>query len=130
MKAKAKNWATDEKQIEGVIGVLLRTGVVVAAIVVLAGGVFYLAHYSRTLPSLHQFEGEPPELRSIWGIFHNAFSFHSLGVIQLGILLLIATPITRVAFSVFAFAEERDWMYVGITILVMALLLYSLLARH
>jgi uncharacterized membrane protein len=130
MKANEKNWAADEKQIEGIIGVLLRTGVIVAAVVVLAGGVAYLAHYSYVLPTFHQFKGEPPELRGIWGIFHNAFSFHSLGLIQLGILLLIATPITRVAFSVFAFAEERDWMYVGITILVMALLLYSLLARH
>lgn len=130
MKTKAKNWAADEKQIEGIIGVLLRTGVVVAAIVVLCGGVVYLAHHRHILPSFHQFKGEPPELRGIWGILHNAFSLHSLGLIQFGILLLIATPITRVAFSVFAFAEERDWMYVGITILVMVLLLYSLLARH
>ena len=49
------------------------------------------------------------------------------GVIQLGLLLLIATPIARVAFSVVGFALERDRMYVVFTLIVLAILLYSLL---
>jgi uncharacterized membrane protein len=48
---------------------------------------------------------------------------------QLGLLVLIATPITRVAFSVFAFFYERDWKYVVFTLIVLGLLLYSLLGR-
>ena len=50
-------------------------------------------------------------------------------VIQLGLLLLIATPVARVAFSVFAFAKQRDWTFVVITLIVLGLLLYGLL-RH
>jgi uncharacterized membrane protein len=46
---------------------------------------------------------------------------------QLGLLLLIATPIARVAFSIFAFALERDWLYVGLTTVVFAVLLFSIL---
>jgi uncharacterized membrane protein len=45
---------------------------------------------------------------------------------QLGLLLLIATPIARVMFSAVAFAMERDRMYVGFTLIVLAVLLYSL----
>jgi uncharacterized membrane protein len=44
----------------------------------------------------------------------------------LGLLLLIATPVARVAFSVIGFALEKDWMYVVITLIVLALLIYSL----
>jgi uncharacterized membrane protein len=51
---------------------------------------------------------------------------HSRGLIQLGLLLLIATPVARVAFSVLAFAEQRDWLYVSITLVVLAVLVYSL----
>lgn len=49
------------------------------------------------------------------------------GIIQLGLLILIATPIARVAFSVFGFLAEKDRMYAGFTMLVLAILLYSLL---
>jgi len=130
MTKKPKTWEEDQKRVEGIIGQMLRTGVVIAALVVLAGGVLYLTHHGSTAISFRQFKGEPAELRSIMGICRDALTFHSLGLIQLGILVLIATPVSRVVFSVFAFAEERDWMYVGITLIVLALLLYSLLARH
>jgi uncharacterized membrane protein len=39
---------------------------------------------------------------------------------------LIATPIARVMFSVYAFARQRDWLYVCFTLVVLALLVYSL----
>jgi uncharacterized membrane protein len=47
-------------------------------------------------------------------------------LIQLGLLILIATPIARVAFSVVAFLYQRDWMYVAVTLMVLGLLVYSL----
>jgi len=43
-------------------------------------------------------------------------------------LLLILTPVARVGFSVVAFVVERDRMYVAMTLVVLAVLLYSLLA--
>jgi uncharacterized membrane protein len=45
------------------------------------------------------------------------------------LLLLILTPVARVAFSVAAFALERDWTYVAITLIVLAVLIYSLAGR-
>lgn len=46
--------------------------------------------------------------------------------IQFGLLLLIATPVARVVFSIFAFAAQRDWIYVGVSMIVLSILAYSL----
>lgn len=48
------------------------------------------------------------------------------GIIQLGLLFLISTPVARVAFSIFGFVEEKDHMYVIIASVVLLVLAYSL----
>jgi uncharacterized membrane protein len=111
---------------EVVIGNLLRTGVLLSATTVLAGGMLYLRQFGDSLPHHQVFQGEPSRLRSVSGILTLALQGDPRGIISLGILLLIATPILRVAFSVWAFARERDRLYVGITLVVLTLLLYSL----
>ncbi len=116
----------DEKKFEQWIGLQLRIGVLLAATIVLAAGIFYLKKYGGTAPDYHVYKSEPAELRQITGVFHSALSGHARGLIALGLLILIATPIARVAFSVVAFALERDWLYVVTTIIVLAVLLYSL----
>jgi uncharacterized membrane protein len=114
-----------EKRFESLIGTLLRTGVILAAAVVLAGGALYLAKYGNVKPDYRIYRGEPADLRSVSGIFQDAVGWHARGVIQFGLLLLIATPIARVAFCVAAFASERDWLYVATTLIVLAILIYS-----
>ncbi|HTW23109.1 MAG TPA: DUF1634 domain-containing protein [Candidatus Baltobacteraceae bacterium] len=116
---------TDER-VEKIIGQLLRAGVILAAAVVFAGGVLYVAKYGHTQPQYTAFHGEPSYLRDVSQIFEQAVSLHAHGLIQFGLLLLIATPVARVAFSVVAFAVERDWLYVAITLIVLAILVYSL----
>jgi len=122
--ARSQSW-TDER-IENIIGNMLRAGVILAAAVVLAGGVLYVAKYGGQKPQYGAFHGEPSDLRSVSQIFEQAISLHARGLIQLGLLILIATPVARVAFSVIAFAAERDWLYVVVTLIVLAVLLYSL----
>jgi|SRR5579864_2043169 len=119
-----KSW-TDQK-IEDVVGNLLRAGVFLSAMVVLLGASVYLVRHGRSRPDYHIFHGEPADLRSLGGILHDAVALRGRGIIQLGLLLLIATPIARVAFSVFGFAAERDHMYVIFTLIVLVILLYSL----
>ena len=72
------------------------------------------------------FRGEPADLRGVRGIIRDTVALRGRGIIQLGLLLLIATPVARVAFSIFGFAEERDRMYVVFTLIVFSILLYSL----
>src|SRR5258705_212762 len=106
---------------------LLRTGVILAAAFVLAGGVVFLVRHPEPVTNYRVFQGEPEESRTVTGIFHEALALHGRGLIQLGLLILIATPIARVAFSVVAFLYQRDWMYVAVTVMVLGLLVYSLL---
>jgi uncharacterized membrane protein len=73
------------------------------------------------------FRGEPGYLRSLAGIVRAALTGDSRAIVQLGLAFLIATPIARVAFTLVAFALQRDRVYVGVTLLVLALLLFGLL---
>ncbi|MGA8540828.1 MAG: DUF1634 domain-containing protein [Terriglobales bacterium] len=109
-----------------ILGNVLRAGVLLSAAVVLCGGCIYLAGHGHEPANYRVFRGEPPEYRAIRAVIRNAMNGRGRGLIQLGLLLLIATPIARVAFSVVGFAIERDRMYVGFTLIVLAILLYSL----
>jgi len=130
----ARGLPQQDVQIEQFLGNLLRAGVVLAASVVLTGGVLYLARHggerwnSRDFdpPDLRHFEGEPADLRSPVGVITDAIKLTSRGLIQLGLLLLIATPVARVFFSAVAFAWERDYLYVMLTLIVLTVLLGSL----
>jgi len=120
-----KAWT--DRQIEDIVGNLLRAGVTLSAVVVGVGAIVYLVRHGRSPAEYRIFQGEPSEFKSLSGILRSAFAGHGRGIIQLGLLLLIATPVARVAFSIWGFAEERDRMYVTFTVIVLAILLYSLL---
>ena len=115
-----------DRRMDEWIGLLLRAGVILASVTVLAGGLMYLASQPMIAVNYRVFQPEPRGLRTIPGILGSAKAMSGRGLIQLGLLILIATPIARVAFSVLAFSYQRDWKYVLFTIVVLALLLYSL----
>lgn len=115
-----------DKRIEIIIGTMLRAGVITSSAFVLGGGVWYLIRHGSGMPAYATFHGVPPALRTFAGIVHGLAAGDSRSWIQFGLLLLIATPVARVLFSIFAFADERDWAYVGITAIVAAILLFSL----
>ena len=118
-----------EERVEQIMATLLRTGVLLAAGVVLTGGAVYLWRHGQELPHYTTFHGIPDELKHPAGIWSGVTAGRGRGLIQLGLLLLIATPVARVGFSVFAFERERDWTYVAITLFVLSVLLYSLAGR-
>lgn len=125
-KSDATSTWTDER-LEIIIGNLLRIGVGISALVVLAGGILYLARYGSHPINYGNFHGEPRELRTISQIVRGARAGHARAIIQVGLLLLIATPIARVIFSAYGFWRERDYRYVFITLIVLGVLLYSIL---
>jgi uncharacterized membrane protein len=117
-----------DNHMDELMGLLLRSGVILAACIVLVGGVVYLARHPYPI-DYRVFRGEPEGLSAISGIFSEATKFHGRGLMQLGLLVLIFTPTARVTFSVFAFLYQRDWKYVVFTLIVLGILLYSLLRR-
>lgn len=122
------NQWTDERM-DGIISVILRTGVLLACAVVVIGGVFYVIHHRGPLPDYHVFRSEPANLRGLRGIFHGLFVALGRNWIQFGLVVLVATPLARVAFSVFAFFKERDWTYVVLTLIVLGVLVGSFFAH-
>jgi uncharacterized membrane protein len=115
-----------DQRLQKFIGNILRGGVLLAAVVVMLGGTLYLVRHGSESPSYHVFRGEPSDLRSVHGIVTDALSLRGRGLIQFGLLLLIATPVARVAFSVIAFGLQGDFTYVMVTLTVLASLVYSL----
>jgi uncharacterized membrane protein len=117
-----------DKRLELIIGYTLRVGVVTAAVIVLVGGIVYLVQNHSAMPHYRTFQASSHS-DDLSGVVRNVLAFNSLGIIQLGLLILIVTPILRVLLSVVAFALERDLLYVGATLIVLAILLYSLLVQ-
>jgi uncharacterized membrane protein len=108
------------------IGRLLRFGVIIAAVVTCVGGVLLLIQHGGDPVAHRTFQGEPAALESIVSIVRGAFALNGDAIAQLGLLLLIATPVARVAFTLVAFAMQGDRKYVVITSIVLALLVYAL----
>ena len=119
-----------DQLIEETVGNLLRVGLLIATVVVAAGAVIYLARHGGEPTVYRIFHGEPPDLRGVAGIVDVALDWRGRGLIQLGLLLLLATPVARVVFSVVAFALQEDWFYVGVTAVVLAVLLYSIVGGY
>ena len=119
-----------DRQMENGMGRLLQAGVLAACAVMAVGAVLYLLHAGGQRESFAVFHAEPASLESISGIVGQALAGTARGIIQLGVLLLIATPVMRVAFAVIGFAWERDIRFVAISLAVLALLAFGLFSGH
>jgi uncharacterized membrane protein len=122
---------TEDHAMQTLIGNLLRAGVILSASVVLLGSCVYLFHHGMEKTHYDVFLQAPAEMRDAGGIVKNTFAgpWHGRGLIQLGLLLLIATPVARVALAMAAFARIRDKLYVAVTAVVFFILIFSLLHR-
>ena len=116
--------------VEQLVGRLLQIGVALSAIVTLIGGAMLIAHHGSEIPVYQPFRGEPEEIRTLAGIVRGVAALDARAIIQFGLVLLIATPILRVAFTLVAFILQRDRVYVVITSIVLAVLLYGLILGH
>jgi uncharacterized membrane protein len=113
-----------DEQLDVFVGNLLRVGVLLAAAIVLVGGIIYLMRHESSLPHYDVFQ--PSELSSVGGIIRGVSSGSGRGLIQLGLLLLIATPVARVVLLLVGFTLQRDRFYAVVSVIVLASLLFSL----
>jgi len=118
--------ASSDRRLEAAVGGILRFGVIAAAAVVALGGAVYLVRHGAQAAALGRFRGEPEDFRTLPGIVRSASALSGRGIIQLGLLLLIATPVARVAFAAVGFALERDRLYAAVALVVLSFLLYGL----
>jgi uncharacterized membrane protein len=115
-----------DRSMEDFLGTLLRIGVTLAGLVVAIGACIYMARHATEPADYGHFEGTPPEYLDFWAIVTGVLNGRGRALIQMGLLILVATPVARVFFSLILFAKERDWRYVAITSVVFAMLLVSI----
>jgi len=121
----------DPEAMNVVIGKVLRYGVLLSGIIILLGtiGLVFSSGLSDISGALTYGEQVPHDNInvSLAGMIHGLVTFSAFSWIELGVIVLIATPVSRVVISVFLFAAERDRLYVLITAAVLVLLLFSML---
>jgi uncharacterized membrane protein len=117
----------DDRHLESIIGQLLRAGVLLAAATVLVGGVLYLAHHHADPAGYHTFVAGGPNITSASGIARAAVHGDSVAIMQVGLLLLILTPIARVAVALAGFLLEWDRLYAVVSLIVLVILVFSLI---
>jgi len=125
MKQTGKHYLAD-KDIQVILGTLLRVGVIASMLVVFIGGLIYLSGYGREIIDYSVFNPSKTKYSSILAIFQGLSELDGRAIIQCGTLLLIFTPVTRVVFSIFGFLIERDYLYVLIGLFVLCVILISL----
>jgi uncharacterized membrane protein len=118
--------AVTEERLESAIANLLRGGVLGSAALVGVAGLSYLLQHGSDPVQYATFQLERNDLRTLSGILTSATHLRTDAIIQLGLVLLIATPIARVALAAVGFYLQRDHMYVVVSLIVFAILIFSL----
>lgn len=120
------------RDVELFIGQLLRYGVMTSCVITFIGGIFYLFQHNGVMPdysptpSDQPFAGVAHYLRELNTIIPGVLALDGASIIQLGVVVLIATPVIRVIFSAFSFLIERDYLYVVITVIVFCIIMANM----
>ena len=128
MTGNVKQW--NDARMRNIMGSLLRVGVLAAAFLVVLGGVLFFIQHPKEVFDYTTFKGEPAKFRQVHLIVKEAMNLRGRDIIQLGLLVLIATPVARVIFSLIGFLIEKDWIYVAITAIVLIILSVSLFSNY
>jgi len=116
----------NDKDLQIILGTLLRVGVVASMTIVLLGGIVYIVFNPTNHVNYANFHPHSAKYSSIGAVFSGLLNMDGAAIIQFGILLLIFTPVLRVVFSVFGFLIERDYLYASIGLFVLSVILFSL----
>ncbi len=119
----------EDHRLEQLLGRVLQAGVLVSAAVVALGGILFLPTHAHWIPSFSVFAGARGELRSVPGIVREVFGLQADALVQLGFVLLIATPLLRVVFSLFGFVQRKDWFYTVVSLIVTGVLVAGLFGK-
>ena len=112
------------------LGRVLRAGTAISVSIVFLGGIIYLFRHGNTVANYNAFIGVPAFIQHFQGLKYGALNFEGQAIIQIGIILLIATPVLRVVFSAIGFVFEKDYMYLGISLLVLFIIFMSTMSGH
>jgi uncharacterized membrane protein len=119
----------NDEQIQNALARVMLSGVVIAALIMAAGLIWFLATHPGLPAGDHIFRGEPKYFENPISMFQRALDFGDVGhrrsLIMIGVILLLINPFVRVAFGAFAFAVQGDRLYTAVSLVVLAVLLVS-----
>ncbi len=121
------------EDMSGILGNALRYGVILASAVIALGFLVFLARFALQSDSsfIQYYPNRVPHGNfsvSLTSLISGLISFNPFSIIELGLLILLATPVSRVLLSIFLFGFEHDRRYVYITTGVLLILLFAMLA--
>jgi uncharacterized membrane protein len=117
-----------DKDMQAIIGWILRIGVILSMAVVFIGGILFIYNHGHSIPDYSVFKGVPNFIDNTGGIVNGVINFKGQAIIMLGIMLLIATPILRVAFAAIGFLIEKDYLYTTISLIVLLIITASMIS--
>lgn len=104
---------------------LLTIGTTASAVVLLGGMAMHLAS-PRVVEARSYGEFVPTDLNSLATLWPRLMQGEAAAVMQMGVVLLVLTPVARVAATLATFATRRDWLYVAISAAVLGVLVAGL----
>jgi uncharacterized membrane protein len=117
--------AEPSRLVEKAVSLVLRVGVIASSSIIFLGLVLLVLKGSITGDM--RIDAPIPSPRTIAAVLSGLVALDPASILAFGVLTLIATPFTRVAISIVAFALERDWRYVVITAIVLIILILGIL---
>ncbi len=118
-----------DSQIQNGLAKVMVGGTLLAAVIMLAGLVWYLSSHTGLKPGDHVFSGEPKFFENPVSMVQRALDLREVGhrrsLIMIGVLILLLNPIVRVGFAALGFAVQKDRLYTGISLFVFGVLLFS-----
>jgi uncharacterized membrane protein len=129
-KEMPENQQEMEIDFSSIIGNVLRFGVTISFVLIAIGSAllflknntgYYAIGDSSALISRHN-----KFLIGLLPLFQGIVSAKPYAIIDLGLLILLATPVARVFISIFLFSFEKRFAFVAITVFVLAVLLTSI----
>ncbi len=125
-----KGLSSEQLRLDSLISAILRVGMLTSVTLIVLGSVLCFTRDSRYgselgLAALMQHGAFPHTATAVW---RDAIHGGGMGLVMLGVLVMVATPILRVIVSIIAFAWESDVVYTLLTAAVLGLLLVALIA--
>ena len=118
-----------DEQIQNALERVMLGGTLASAVIIAAGLVWFLATHIGASPGDHVFSGEPKYFENPISMAQHAFDLREVGhrrsLVMIGVVLLLINPMVRVAFAVFGFALQKDRLYTAVSLIVLAVLLFS-----
>lgn len=107
------------------VGNLLRLGVILSVAISIIGFVkLFLEGFK--MPKNYSLLETGSSSEKLWGQFWESLcKGEGMAIIQLGILVLIFTPLMRIVFALIGYLKEKDYIYVIISSIVLAIMAIS-----